>query len=85
MQFSGKRPIRVGDSTTHGGIVLPTSHEFSIFGRQVVTIGDRVMCPNCGITSIVEGDTQSLLDGANIALHGHRTSCGASLISSLAG
>jgi uncharacterized Zn-binding protein involved in type VI secretion len=84
MNFSGKRPIRVGDSTTHGGIVLPVSHTFGIGGRQVVVIGDHVMCPRCGPTTIIQGDAHWPLGGAFVALDGHLTSCGAALLTSLA-
>ena len=36
-----------------------------------------------GVTTIVEGDPTWLIDGIPVALEGHKTSCGASLISTL--
>ncbi|MBB2998878.1 putative Zn-binding protein involved in type VI secretion [Paraburkholderia tropica] len=45
MLFYGKRPIRAGDSTTHGGMVLPTTHTLKIGERQAAGLGDEVMCP----------------------------------------
>ena len=36
-----------------------------------------------GVTTIVEGDPTWLIDGIPVALEGHKTSCGASLIASL--
>ena len=83
MRFPGKRPVREGDSTTHGGTVLPVSHRWRVDGRHVVRIGDAVTCPRCGPTTIVEGDATLHLGGIAVALHGHHTSCGASLIASL--
>ncbi|WP_224006215.1 PAAR domain-containing protein [Paraburkholderia tropica] len=85
MHFPGKRPIRVGDSTTHGGTVLPSAHRLAIDGKQAAGLGDDVMCPLCGLTVITECDRSWRLGGTFVALHGHRTSCGASLISSLPG
>lgn len=83
MRFPGKRPIRVGDTTTHGGTVLPVSHKFAIAGKSVVVKGDEVMCPRCGLTTITQGDAEWPLGGALVALHSYGTSCGATLISSL--
>ncbi|WP_199099324.1 PAAR domain-containing protein [Dyella sp. ASV21] len=83
MNFPGKRPVRVGDETTHGGKVLPVSRPWRIDGRVVVIVGDQVACPHCGLTQIVEGDTTYLWQGQAVAMHSHRTSCGAQLLSSL--
>ncbi|HTV86033.1 MAG TPA: PAAR domain-containing protein [Dyella sp.] len=83
MQFPGKRPVREGDSTTHGGTALPVSHQWRIDGRHVVRVGDAVKCPKCGHTTIVEGDAYLRIGNRAVALHGHHTSCGATLIASL--
>ncbi|ULU23592.1 PAAR domain-containing protein [Dyella terrae] len=85
MLFPGKRPVREGDTTTHGGTVLNASHLWRIGGRRVVQVGDAVMCPSCGHTTIVEGDPLLRMAGVSVALHGHRTSCGALLLASLQG
>jgi len=82
MPFTSKRPVLLGDGTTHGGIVTSASGQFSINGRRVAVRGDSVQCPQCGTTTIVEGD-ETLKSGAAVALHGHATSCGAKLISCL--
>lgn len=83
MSFPGKRPILLGDRTTHGGTVVSARGQFSIDGRQVALQGDSVHCPRCGSTTIVQGDN-ALRSGSAVALHDHATSCGARLISSLA-
>lgn len=80
-----KRVIRLGDPTTHGGIVVSASPTTMINGIHVARLGDRVTCPKPGHGSvtIVEGDPSWLIDGRPVALEGHKTSCGASLISTL--
>lgn len=80
-----KRVIRLGDPTTHGGQVVSACANSSINGLQVARLGDKVTCPlkGHGVTTIVEGDPDWLIDGIPVALEGHKTSCGASLISTL--
>jgi uncharacterized Zn-binding protein involved in type VI secretion len=76
--------IRLGDATSHGGKVIAVSSTTTVGGICVARIGDQVTCPKCkGVYTIVEGEPTSLDDGIPIALHGHKTSCGASLISSV--
>lgn len=82
MLFPGKRPVRLGDSTTHGGTVTSAQSHFTIDGLPVAVIGDRVACPKCGPTIIVQGDS-TWQSGPMVALHGHVTTCGATLIASL--
>lgn len=78
--------IRIGDSTSHGGQVLQSSVEhFVVNGKPVVVVGDKCMCPinghqNCTIAS---GSTAHSINGKAVAYGGDKTSCGATLISSL--
>lgn len=83
--LEGKPVIRLGDRTTHGGVVVSASPNTSAHGKEVARMGDSVVCPIPGHGScvIVEGDPTVTVDGSPIALQGHLTSCGASLISSL--
>ena len=80
------RVIRLGDPTSHGGTVVSASPTTIINGKQVARLGDSVTCPRPGHGSvvIVEGDPAWLVDGRPVALEGHKTSCGATLISTLA-
>jgi uncharacterized Zn-binding protein involved in type VI secretion len=80
-----KRVIRLGDPTTHGGKVVSATANSSANGVQIARLGDKVVCPlkGHGVTTIVEGDPDWLIDGIPVALEGHKTSCGASLISTL--
>lgn len=80
-----KRVIRLGDPTSHGGTVVSATDHFHIHGKPVARLGDKVKCPlpGHGTTTIVEGDPDWRIDGIPVALEGHKTSCGASLISTL--
>ena len=80
-----KRVIRLGDPTSHGGTVVSASSTVNINGKPVARLGDSVTCPipGHGAVTIVEGDSAWLDDGRPIALEGHKTSCGASLISTM--
>lgn len=79
-----KGVIRLGDLTSHGGKVIVASATSSVNGLAVARQGDACVCPIPGhsICVIIEGDPSVLIGGVPVAFHGHRTSCGASLISS---
>lgn len=80
-----KKVIRLGDPTSHGGSVVSAAPNFSMMGVRVARIGDHCTCPKPGHGGcvIVEGDPGWIIDGRAVALEGHLTSCGASLISTL--
>lgn len=80
-----KRVIRLGDKTSHDGKVVSAAPTAKINGKSVARLGDKVSCPKKGhgTETIVEGDPNWLVDGIPVALEGHKTSCGATLISSL--
>ncbi|RMC94643.1 PAAR domain-containing protein [Aquitalea palustris] len=80
-----KRVIRLGDPTDHGGNVVSSASSTTLFGKQVACLGDSVSCPRNGHSncSIVEGDSSWLVGGKPVALEGHKTSCGAVLISTM--
>ena len=76
--------IRLGDSTTHGGKVVQVASTSTVDDIRIARIGDIVTCPKCkGKHTIVEGEPTCLDDDIPIALHGHKTSCGAQLITSV--
>lgn len=80
-----KRVIRLGDPTSHGGKVVSATSHYVIMGIEVARLGDNCTCPRPGHGNcvIVEGDPTWLIDGIPIALEGHKTSCGASLIATV--
>ena len=56
----GKRVIRLGDSTTHGGTVIATGLTldfFNLHGQPVARVGDTCSCPipGHGNCTIIEG------------------------------
>lgn len=81
----GRRVIRLGDPTTHGGKVVSATTGYIMFGKEVAGRGDKVTCPRPGhgVVTIVEGDPVWTVNGKNVALEGHKCSCGCSLISTL--
>jgi uncharacterized Zn-binding protein involved in type VI secretion len=73
--------IRLGDSTSHGGIVIEGSPVDICMGKPIAFIGHKVQCPKCkGIYPIVEGAPTTTFYGKGVALAGMRTGCGALLI-----
>jgi uncharacterized Zn-binding protein involved in type VI secretion len=76
--------IRLNDPTSHGGIVVGvTSTSCIVSGLPVARVGDPVVCPIHGPGVIVQGESRHVIDGIPVAYDGHKTSCGASLISTV--
>ena len=78
-------PIRLGDATSHGGAVTSTADHTTTMGKPLACVNDRCSCPIPGHANcvIVEGDPNWTIDGRAVALHGHKTSCGATLIATV--
>ncbi|MBN3727314.1 PAAR domain-containing protein [Burkholderia sp. Ac-20379] len=75
--------IREGDIHSHGGRVESGAANSEVMGRATARVGDRCTCPIHGECVIVEGDSDFQVEGRAAAFDGHRTSCGAVLISSV--
>ncbi|MHA7846361.1 PAAR domain-containing protein [Serratia sp. D1N4] len=75
--------IRIGDKTTHGGVVKSGSSTMRFGGIGVARLGDPVSCLAHGKTVISEGHATFCDNGIPVAFHGHRCACGCTLISSL--
>jgi uncharacterized Zn-binding protein involved in type VI secretion len=80
-----KSVIRLGDKTTHGGVVISASPFHTARGIGIARVGDMVTCPQSGhgTNPIIEGSPTFRIGGRKVALHGHRTACGCLLIASL--
>lgn len=79
------RPIiRLGDTTSHGGVVLSAAPDTIVDGKAPARIGDMTVCPipGHGTNPIVSGDSGAIVDGSPVAREGDMTGCGASLIAS---
>jgi uncharacterized Zn-binding protein involved in type VI secretion len=76
--------IRLGDKTSHGGVVASASQVSLSGGIAIARVGDSVTCPRAGHNScvITTGDATMIVDGKPVARHGDSTSCGATLIAS---
>ena len=72
--------IRLGDKTSHGGIVVEASMMSDIGGIGIARVGDKVTCPAHGVQVIASGDMTLIVDGKPVARHGDMVSCGATLI-----
>ena len=78
--------VRLHDSTTGHGKVTGASSTMQYDNRPIARKGDRVTCkkhPSVQPNLIIEGDETMDEDGALLARHNHRVTCGCRLISSL--
>lgn len=76
--------IRLNDPHSHGGKVgNVAATRFTVDGVAVARVGDKCTCPIHGDGTITEGDPHHIIDGLAVAYDGHRTSCGATLISTI--
>ena len=80
-----KGVIRLGDPTSHNGTVTSAADDYSIMGKGVARVGDTCSCPKRGHNNctIAEGDPNWTIGGRAVALEGHKTTCGAVLITTL--
>jgi len=83
--------IVVGDSTTHGGKFITGSETHKIDNKPIARLHDLVDCPQSypdgrphGVNKIVEAHATFVIGGQPVALHGHHTECGCTLIGSVA-
>ena len=76
--------IRLNDPTSHGGKVskVAATH-FTVGGLAVACVGDTCTCPVHGPVTIVEGEAKHTIGGLPVAYEGHKTSCGATLVSTV--
>ena len=78
--------IRLNDPTSHGGKVesVAASH-LTVQGIAVARVGDPCSCLIAGHSgcTIAEGDPHYTIDGIRVAFHGHHTTCGAELLSTV--
>jgi len=72
--------IRLGDKTSHNGVVQEASQHSDSGGIGIARLGDKVSCPIHGNGTISSGDVTMIVDGKPAARHGDKVSCGAVLI-----
>lgn len=78
--------IRLGDLTSHGGVVVSAAPSSIVEGKPPARVGDMTSCPipGHGSNPIVSGDSTCIIDGSPVARQGDLTACGAMLIASQA-
>ncbi|TWI60625.1 putative Zn-binding protein involved in type VI secretion [Pseudoduganella lurida] len=79
-----KNIVRINDPTSHGGKVMSIkAAHVKVDGKAIACVGDQCSCPvpGHGIGMITEGSDTHKIDGVAVAYQGHKTSCGATLIS----
>lgn len=76
--------IRLGDRTSHGGVVVSAAPSCTVEGIAPARVGDMTTCPikGHGSNPIVSGDGTCIVEGKPVAREGDVTACGASLIAS---
>lgn len=84
MKHEGRRVIRLGDETDHGGKVTSASSGTIVMGKPAALENDVVHCPKCnGDFPIKTAGNSPRHRGKAYAFEGDKTECGAQLISSL--
>src|ERR1700760_3193608 len=75
--------ICVGDKTDHGGTVITGNATFDLHGKKLAQVGDLTTCPKCkGVFPITTGTSNFVVGGKQAAIHGSKTACGATVLSS---
>lgn len=72
-----KPVVRLGDKTSHGGVVISASSTFDIMGRSAALLNDTVSCPKHGNNAITECSFDYDENGRGIVYEGCKTACGA--------
>ena len=73
---------RLGDSSSHGGVIITSASKTIVEGKLVARVGDSHSCPvpGHGVTPIVTGSPQFTAEGALVARTSSLTGCGALII-----
>lgn len=81
----GKNVVRLGDPTTHGGMVISASSTTIVEGIAVALVGDLVSCPKKyhGVNMIIEGAETCYSDGKPIVIDSALCQCGCKVISTI--
>ena len=73
---------RLGDSSSHGGMIVTGAIRTMVNGRPVARMGDLHVCPipGHGVTPIITGSLNTLTEGKPNARMGDITGCGAVIV-----
>lgn len=76
-----RRECRIGDSTSHGGVIVTGTSKVLINGIPQSRIGDVHLCPIHGANVIVGGAPHAVGDHSPTARIGDPCACGAVITS----
>ncbi len=77
-----KPQARMGDMSSHGGVIITGAARTVVNGKPVARIGDLHACPMPfhGVTSIITGSEDTMTEGKPNARIGDMTGCGAVIV-----
>jgi uncharacterized Zn-binding protein involved in type VI secretion len=78
-----KLPVaRIGDKSDHGGVIITSCQKTKAEGPLVARVNDLHSCPieGHGITPIITGSPNHIVEGQKTARSTSITGCGASII-----
>ncbi|WP_110752272.1 PAAR domain-containing protein [Phyllobacterium leguminum] len=77
------RIVRLGDISSHGGVVISSASKWQCEGSLIARKGDLHSCPipGHGVTPIISGSGKYRCEGEPIARDGDACGCGAVMIS----
>ncbi len=73
---------RLGDISSHGGVIITGAVRTVVNGRPLARMGDLHVCPipGHGVTPIVTGSLDTITEGMPNARVGDVTACGAVIV-----
>ena len=78
----GRLQTRLGDMTSHGGVIITGASRTFVNGRPLARLGDLHACPipGHGVNPIVSGSPDTITEGRPNARIGDVTACGAVIV-----
>ena len=78
----GKPVARLGDTSTHGGIIMSSASKATVEGKLIARVTDILACPldDHGPNPILTGSPKFTCEGQLVARTGSVTACGATII-----
>ena len=73
---------RLGDKSSHGGVIITGALRTNVNGLPVARMGDLHSCPTPGhgVTPIITGSLTTITEGQPAARVGDMTGCGAVIV-----
>lgn len=77
-----RKQARVGDPSTHGGVIVTGAARTLVNGKKAARLGDLHVCPipGHGVRPIVTGSPDTFIEGQKAARVGDRIACGAVIV-----